>query len=319
MKPSIPAQQRITGTPFSRIATGSLDPDEARRLADGVLESVFEQIAVRGVFHADLHPGNLILQDDGTVALIDFGAVGVSERSLRRMLIPLLLALSADDDVAATNVILLMCAPETGAVDHVALQHDIGVILTRMQNAQVDENIFRALVDVLRRHRLSIPPSLLRTLSSLEGTLRRLVPDYDMVGHALERAPHFARATFDPKNAALGAQAHLMLAGEELRRLPRRFENVTRSLEDGTFSVRLRSLEGSGERGWLEEQLNRFLVTVVGVALLAVGISLTVSGDGPMLTGNVGAFPFLGSLVGLGGLLLLVRSLRRALRRRDGG
>ena len=315
-------QQRITGTPFSRIATGSLDPDEARRLADGVLESVFEQIAVRGVFHADLHPGNLILQDDGTVALIDFGAVGVSERSLRRMLIPLLLALSADDDVAATNVILLMCAPETGAVDHVALQHDIGVILTRMQNAQVDENIFRALVDVLRRHRLSIPPSLLlvlRTLSSLEGTLRRLVPDYDMVGHALERAPHFARATFDPKNAALGAQAHLMLAGEELRRLPRRLENVTRSLEDGTFSVRLRSLEGSGERGWLEEQLNRFLVTVVGVALLAVGISLTVSGDGPMLTGNVGAFPFLGSLVGLGGLLLLVRSLRRALRRRDGG
>ena len=55
------------------------------------------------------------------------------------------------------------------------------------------------------------------------------------------------------------------------------------------------------------------------MALLAVGISLTVSGDGPMLTGNVGAFPFLGSLVGLGGLLLLVRSLRRALRRRDGG
>ena len=71
----------------------------------------------------------------------------------------------------------------------VALQHDIGVILTRVHNSRADENIFRLLLDVLRRNRLALPPSLLlvfRTLASLEGTLRKLVPDYDMVARALE-------------------------------------------------------------------------------------------------------------------------------------
>ena len=54
-------QERAEGTPFSRLRADELDPERARRIADACLGSVFDQILVRGVFHADLHPGNLIL------------------------------------------------------------------------------------------------------------------------------------------------------------------------------------------------------------------------------------------------------------------
>lgn len=316
-------QERALGTPFSRVRTADIDPVEGAALADSVLGAVFDQIAVRGVFHADLHPGNLILSDavDGgsrTVTLIDFGAVGILEKSVRRLLIPLLIAIANEDDVAATDLVLMLC--EAGdSLDAAALQHDIGVILTRMHNSGMGGSIFGLLLDALRGHRIALPPSLLlvfRTLGSLEGTLRRLSPDYDMVGRALEIAPEVGLQSISPRGAVLAAQTWSAVVAEQARRLPRRIESVTKSLEEGTLSVRLRSFESPDERSWIDGIVGRVTTTFVGIALLVTGILLAINDAGPMLTGNVSAYAFLGSVVGLGGLLLLLRSLRTSFRRR---
>ncbi|MEI3868113.1 AarF/UbiB family protein [Microbacterium sp. CCNWLW134] len=312
--------ERVTGTPFSRLSPGELPPDRAVAIADRVVDAVFEQIAVRGVFHADLHPGNLVLRDDDSVALVDFGAIGVLERSMRHLLVPFLIAILNEDDIAATDVVLLLCAPARGtSADRAALQHDIGVVLTRIHNDTNDQNVFRALIDVLRAHRLAMPPSLLlvfRTLASLEGSMRRLQADYDMVGHALSRAPHTARLMNTPRDLLLSAQSNGALLVEQLRRLPRRMENLGRSLEDGTFVVQLRRFSNPSERSWLDGLLGQVTVTIVGIALLLMGILLAVADGGPELTTQVAVSPFLGSVVALGGFLLLLRSLRRALRLR---
>lgn len=312
--------ERANGIPFSRLTPDALPPAEAHRVVDGVVDSVFEQIAVRGVFHADLHAGNLILAEDGTVTLIDFGAIGILERSVRRLLAPLLVAIANDDDVSATDIVLLLCAPMAGgSVEQTVLQHDIGAILTRVANAQVGENVFTALIDVLRRHRLAMPPSLLlvfRTLISLEGSLRRLVPGYDMVGRGLSRAPHIALQLASPRTVALGLQAQSAILGEQMRRLPRRIEGITQALQDGTFQVRVRALESADDRRWLDSILGEVTATVVGVALVATGFFLAVSDAGPELAEGVRSFSFLGSVLGLGGMLLLLRSLSGAFRRR---
>jgi ubiquinone biosynthesis protein len=312
--------ERADGIPFSRLTPDALPPDAAHKVVDGVVDSVFEQIAVRGVFHADLHAGNLILAADGKVTLIDFGAIGILERSVRRLLAPLLVAIANDDDVSATDIVLLLCAPMAGgSVEQAVLQHDIGAILTRVANAQVGENVFSALIDVLRRHRLAMPPSLLlvfRTLISLEGALRRLVPDYDMVGRGLSRAPHIALQLASPRVVALGLQAQSAIVAEQLRRLPRRIEGITQSLQDGTFQVRVRALESADDRRWLDSILGEVTATIVGVALVATGFFLAVSDVGPAITEDVRAFSFLGSVLGLGGMLLLLRSLSGAFRRR---
>lgn len=316
-------QERVDGTPFARLAPDAVDAEEARAIADRLLEAVFDQIAVRGVFHADLHAGNVILARDGGVALIDFGAVGILERSMRRLLVPMLVAMANEDDVAVTDVVLLMCGTE--GADVVALQRDIGVILTRMRGTRgpdgpgMDENVFRLLLDVLRRNRMALPPSLLlvfRTLASLEGTLRRICPDYDMVDHALSIAPRMALRLASPESAVLSMQTWSALLGEQLLRMPRRVERISRALDEGTLSVRLRSFESLDERGWVDGLAGRLTTTVVGSTLLFAGILLAVDDGGPMLTGDVPAFAFLGSVAGLGGLLLLLRSLRSAFRRR---
>lgn len=314
-------QERAMGTPFSRIEPGSIPLEQATSIADAILEGLFEHIALRGVFHADLHPGNVMLNlDEGTVTLIDFGSVGVVERSIRRLLLPLLIGMANDDDVAVTDTVLLLCAPpESDTFDAAALQHDIGVVLTRVHNSKLEDNIFRLLVDVLRRNRLALPPSLLlvlRTLTSVEGTLRRLVPDYDMVGRALEVAPKLALKVYTPKELALSAQTWAALVREQVHRLPRRIESITRSLDEGTLSVRLRTFESADERGWVDGILGRITTTLVGIALVLSSVTLAVANSGPTFASGVPVFVVLGGATGLGGLLLIARSLRAALRRR---
>lgn len=326
--PRMIVQERIEGTPLARLNGGLPDQlgdrsdGDAHRTSDVILESVFEQIAVRGVFHADLHPGNVIIRPDGGVTLIDFGAIGTVERSLRRLLIALLLAMSSDDDVTTTDIVLMMVAPpaEGNELDRAALQHEIGVILTRMHNGPADAAVFRELIDVLRSHQLALPPALLlifRTIASLEGTLRRLDPTYDIVKEALERAPRFAAMSVDPKQVLTDAQARLQVAAEQLRRLPRRLETLGARLEDGTFTVRVRSHEDPVERSWMTGLVGQLTTTLVGVALIVVAAVLLVAGGGPALTPDVDLLPFVGALVGLGGMMLLLRSLRQALSRRE--
>ncbi|HAQ59580.1 MAG TPA: hypothetical protein DCR63_03825 [Microbacterium sp.] len=324
-------QERVHGTPFSRLRPDALPPEQALEIADGLLDAVIDHIVVRGIFHADLHPGNIVLDDgrvssgsDDTAAitLIDFGSVGIVEASMRRLLLPFLIGMANEDDIAVTDVVLLMCGKPSNDFDAVALQRDVGVILARVHNSRLDENVFRLLLDVLRRNKLALPPSLLlvfRTLASLEGTLRKLVPDYDMIERALHIAPHLATSLISPTKALLSAQTWSSLLIEQSRRLPRRLENFTQSLDEGTVSVRVRSFESADERSWIDELLGRLITTLIGVALVVSGIMLSVDDGGPMLTGDVPAFALLGSAVGLGGLLLLLRNLRTALRRRPGG
>ncbi|MGC5171800.1 ABC1 kinase family protein [Microbacterium sp. DT81.1] len=313
--------ERADGIPFSRLTPKTLEPEAAHAVVDLVVDSVFEQIAVRGVFHADLHAGNVVLAGDRTVTLIDFGAVGVLERSVRRLLAPLLVAIANEDDVSATDIVLLLCAPMSGgSVEQTALQHDIGAILTRVTHAPGGENVFSALIEVLRKYRLAMPPSLLlvfRTLTSLEGTLRRLVPGYDMVGRGLARAPQIAFQLSSPRRVALDLQAQSAIVAEQLRRLPRRIEGITSALQDGTFSVRIRALESVDDRRWVDSIVGEVTATLVGIALVATGFFLAVSDVGPALTDDVRAFSFLGSVLGLGGMLLLLRSLSGAFRRRS--
>ncbi|MEJ1154484.1 ABC1 kinase family protein [Microbacterium marmarense] len=292
----------------------------AREIADSLVDTVFEQIAVRGVFHADLHPGNIILRPDGEITLIDFGSVGVVERSMRRMLIAMMSAMAAEDDIALTDLLLMIAADASagGDIDRAALQHEIGVILTRMHNGSTDASIFRDVIDVLRRHQMSLPPGLVlvfRTIASLEGTLRLLVPDYDMVDRAMSRTPHFLRVGFDPAEMLAEAQVKMQVVGEQLRRLPRRIETFASQLENGTFGMSLRMFRDPFERGWIASLVGQLTTTLVGVALIVTAVVLLISGGGPLLTQDVGLFAFIGALLGLAGMLLVLRALRTSLRR----
>ncbi len=317
-------QERVVGTPVSRLRPGDLPEPVATAIADHLVAAALDEVLVRGVFHADLHAGNVFVHVDGGddpacwISFVDFGAVGVLEKSLRRLLAALMLAVANEDDVGATDVVLLICGYDTG-LNKPALQREIGALITRVRYLDTGGDIFRLLVEALRHHRLAIPPSLLlvlRSLSLLDGTLRRLSEQYNITRSGIQMAGTVTSRARSFREVGMTAEVQFELYMEGARRMGRRLESISRALDDGTFTVKTARFESGKERSWRDGLASQVTVTAVGATFVIAGVLLGVSDTGPVLAGDVPAVSVLGSLLGLGGLLLLLRSLGRSLRNR---
>jgi ubiquinone biosynthesis protein len=311
----------IDGVPLNAAADRLADlwPEERAALAEALLDAVLEQVIVTGIFHGDLHPGNLMLRDDGKLGLIDFGNVGVLERSMREGLVTLLLAAANDDDIATTDALLLVVDAPADA-DLAALQRDLGRMLT-LTRYSAEGSIFSAMLDTIREHHLAIPSSLgmaFRTLVTLENSLTILDPTFDMVEQALDRVPHFLRRLVTPKTLLGSVQAQGAVLRATARRLPRRLESISAGLEKGTFSVRIRAFAEPDDRWWLGSIVVESVGALIGIAAATLGIVLVVSDTGPELVDGVRLFAFLGATIGLVGFILLIRALRQVFLRHPG-
>ena len=311
----------IDGVPLNAAADRLADlwPEERAALAEALLDAVLEQVIVTGIFHGDLHPGNLMLRDDGKLGLIDFGNVGVLERSMREGLVTLLLAAANDDDIATTDALLLVVDAPADA-DLAALQRDLGRMLT-LTRYSAEGSIFSAMLDTIREHHLAIPSSLgmaFRTLVTLENSLTILDPTFDMVEQALDRVPHFLRRLVTPKTLLGSVQAQGAVLRATARRLPRRLESISAGLEKGTFSVRIRAFAEPDDRWWLGSIVIESVGALIGIAAATLGIVLVVSDTGPELVDGVRLFAFLGATIGLVGFILLIRALRQVFLRHPG-
>ncbi|WZH37466.1 MAG: AarF/UbiB family protein [Microbacterium enclense] len=297
----------------------SLDPAERDRLAQVLMSTVIEQILVYGVFHADLHPGNVLLKNDGTLGLIDFGAVGIIERSRREHMTALLLAALSENDVAATDALLLIVdAPDD--VDLEAFRHDVGIVLTTEHLRTGGQgSIFTRMVDVIRQHRIALPGELasaFRSFATLEGCLRVIVDDFDMVGRALPLMPTLLRRTVSMKRLATDLQASAVISLARIQRIPRRLEALLTGIEKGSIGVTLRSEDGTDAGGVLSRIAAEAASTLVSIAAVVIAVVLIISGGGPVLGGSVTLFAVLGAVIGLFGFLGLLRIVRRTFGRR---
>jgi len=304
----------IDGVPLNAAGErlSRMDPEDRGALAAALLDAVLEQVIVTGIFHADLHPGNLMLRPDGMLGMIDFGNVGVLERSMREGLVTLLMAAANDDDIATTDALLLVVEAPADA-DILALQRDLGRVLT-VNRHSADGSIFAAMLDTIRDHHLAVPTSLglaLRSLITLERCLDILDPDFDMVETALARVPHFLRRLITPRSLLGSLQSQAAVLQATARRLPRRLETISSSLAKGTFSLRIRAFAEPDDRWWIGSVVSETIGVLIGITAVSLGIVLVISDTGPDLVPNVRLFAFLGASIGLVGFILLIRALRQ--------
>lgn len=172
----------------------------ARRIVDVILAMVFEH----GFFHADPHPGNLFVEPDGRLGLVDFGMVGALDPPTRAGLVRLFVA-TASGDAAALAGELLGLGTAAAPVDTPALTGDLGRLLARVTSVPLGElrlgPLLQAELAIVRRHRLRLPPELallVKTAAMTEGLAALLDPEFVL---AASFAPHAARLT-DPSGTA---------------------------------------------------------------------------------------------------------------------
>ncbi|HEU5244470.1 MAG TPA: AarF/UbiB family protein [Gaiellaceae bacterium] len=229
-----------------KVAAGhGLEPERAAVLAREFFRAYVFQVVVEGVYHADPHQGNVMVTDDGRLALLDFGLLGRLDEDTRAGLALLLSALAQNraDDVAELLIALSLTSTRS---DQAGFVQDVRRKLPRFHHrplASIEAG--RALADLQRaaiRRDIRLPTSFAlvgKTLAQADSIARLLDPELDPVAlieeQSFEVMTREAERRLEPNR--LAAYAFTQLA--PLARLPGRIGQVVTELERGSLTVRI--------------------------------------------------------------------------------
>ncbi len=250
----------------------------AERIAKLTLEPAF----IHGIFHADPHPGNVLVRLDGAVGIIDFGMVGRLSEDQRRKLADLFLAVQRQDVQRVTDR-LIDLAPPTCPVDRVELSGELGRLLDRYLSSALERVQFGAalveMLDIIREHRLRMPAPVslfFKAAAMSEGLILVIAPE-KALGDFLEPvASNVAVAKFDPHDLGERAKLAAMEAAELSMELPRRADRVLADVERGNLRVwtRVEDLESALRR--LETIAERINATMIAASCI-VGLTILLA------------------------------------------
>ena len=309
----------LDGVKVSAVGTEKapcLDPQlVARRGAN----AVFKQILVNGLFHADPHPGNILVLPGNVVAFVDFGIVGRIHRQMRDWLAETILAIHRHDADRLAEIVVTVATP-LRAVDTGELSRDLEEILDTYAGLPLGElsvrALFASITDTMARHRLRLPADLLLLIKSvvtIEAVGRQLDPTFKIVEHVTP----FVESLVEQKYAPAALALRTADAGRDvlsaLRTLPANLVEITRKIRTDGMQIQFvhRNLDFFVRE--MDRSSNRLSFAVV-IAAIVIGSSIVVhAAAGPQAFG----YPLLGlagfvaaGVLGIGLAIGILRSGR---------
>lgn len=298
--------ERLRGRTLDAAVT---TPEGRDDVARALLASLLDQILRDGVFHADLHQGNIMLLDDGDIGLLDFGSVARVDAELRAGLRQLLLAVDRGDPRAATEALLgvVESPPE---LDRSRLTRAVGRCLVRHAGpgSTAGAALLVELIRVVTGYGLLVPPEVaaaFRAVATLEGVLTQWSPGFDAVGEARTIASRVRMPTVEL--ADVGYELSRIVPA--LRELPRTVQRIGQAVEGGRLTVCHRLTVDEADRRRIHETVQQVLAGVVGSALGFMALMLLRMPGGPQLSGNLDLHELLGYGLLTSGAILVTRSL----------
>jgi ubiquinone biosynthesis protein len=283
-------------------ALGAITPTEQigdrQALARTLFDTLLGEVMIEGIFHADPHPGNVLLLADGQLGLLDFGSVGRIDAGLRTALQRLLLAVDRGDP-AALNDALLEVVQRPDELDEPALERALGQFMARHVGPGItpDVRMFTDLFRIVAEHELSIPPEIagaFRALATIEGTLTGLAPGFDILAEARSFTTDYLADQLSPQALRKSATDELISLVPMLRRLPRRLDRISGSHERGRLGLNIRLLADESDRRYLTGLVHQLVLTFLAATLGVMSVLMLGLHGGPSVTHTVTLYAFLG-------------------------
>lgn len=295
------------------IRAAGIDPARvARTLSEILLHQVFNQ----GFFHADPHPGNILIMEGGTVCLLDYGMVGTLSPSHRDRLMDIVVGVAEQDASRIAKTLLQLAFQPSDSVED--LEYEVGGLLetysfVALQDFRIGEFLNR-LIRLIITHKLRMPPGfflMLKAIVTLEGVARRLDPRFDMVASLRPFVRRALRDRLRPDRLAREMYQGALDLAPMIRELPAQARDILGLVKRGKLRIEFQH-QGLEPMLRSHERMANRLVFAFIVAALIIGSSLVVlSGIPPKWHGVpvLGVAGFSGAA--LVGLWLLVSLLRK--------
>ncbi|MDO3410149.1 AarF/ABC1/UbiB kinase family protein [Saccharibacillus sp. CPCC 101409] len=255
---------------------------DVKTIASRIVNAMLNQIFISGFFHADPHPGNLLLMKDGSITFLDFGMVGRLSSDMRDYLSSLVIALMRQDTPAMVRSIERMgMVPEE--TDLTALRRDLDRLRERYYDVPFSEvNLGQVINDFFstaREHGIGIPPDLLllgKALVTTEGMVERLDPTLSIVTLAEPFGRRLAKEKFGPDRLRRKTISSALGLADSLTGLPDRLRHLTSFISGGRIKVELEApVLRQASRG-VDRLVNRLAFSIVLLAFSIVMAGLVI-------------------------------------------
>ena len=298
----------LDGIPLNQRAAlqhAGIDPEEI--LKKSIL-CFLRMVFSFGLFHADLHAGNIFVMPNGQIGLVDFGLVGRLNLKTQTALANMLLAL-ADEDYDRLAYLYVDLAPLTVPVDVDKFARELRDLIAPYLGLHNQLSIGKLLVNssvIAAQYQVQLPSELIlvfRALVTFEGMGRVVAKDFDFMSHGLEFIGEIMKTNLQPSRLTKDLSYLTKDMNSLVQILPRQIKQFLRRLNSPDFAVQIHMQELKALRKTLETASNLiFLGLVIGSLIISSSVVYVMEAKSEAV-----AMPIL-SLVGYGiaGVLSLV-------------
>ena len=265
----------VTGTKISNTEKlRSLNLD-LKTIAKNGASVIISQIFDQGFYHGDPHPGNILVQDDGRICFLDFGAMGKLTKEQRMLLAEGLVAVVRRRDDELLRVVLKLSSNGDDIKDTKELGRDISDFVDTyaylpLNRIKVDE-ILNDLTKLLTKHGIILPPeisTLVKVLAMLDGTYLAIDPDFQVMEVMKPYAQKLVLEKFDPKRLASDMTHTSAELYRLLRDLPDEARDLIKTIKKAEIKLSLSSTNLKQVLRTFDKDANRLSYALIVSALL---------------------------------------------------
>jgi len=281
----------VAGTKITAVSRVEWTEVDGIALAEDLFRAYLQQILIDGVFHADPHPGNVLLTPDRRIALIDLGMIGRISSTTQEQLFKLILAIGEGRGDAAAEI-LISLGERHEDFSESEMRRAIADLIGRFHRLTMREmNVGRVMLEMSRsssEHGLKMPPELAllgKTLLHLDEVGRVLDPEFDVNASLRRNASSVMRRRMLKSATPANVFSAAMDVREFAERLPGRVNRILDALAANDLRFKVEVIDQGSIIDGLQKVANRIALglvlaaLIVGAAMLMrIPTSLTIFG-----------------------------------------
>lgn len=291
---------------------------DRKKIAENGAKAFMKQILIDGFFHADPHPGNMLVMKDGIIGFMDFGMMGRLDEEIREKGIDLFIAALERNPNKIINEMLNLGITSQEEIDTRSLKIDIKEMLEQYYGKPLKEiklgELISQLVEISIKYHIKMPAEfalLGKSLITIEGIGSELDPDFNLAEIAKPYAKDVILERKSPQRLILKLSNDLAELYNLIILIPRQLSKTLKKMEKGAFKLEFQHRGLENLINALDKAANRIAYSLI-LAAIIVGSSLIMqTNKGPIFMGFpvIGVLGFLISgVLGLGLVIIILRS-----------
>jgi ubiquinone biosynthesis protein len=281
---SVLTMERIFGRKVTSLGPLAQLEIKGGPLADEMFRAYLKQVLVDGLFHADPHPGNVFVTDDGRIALLDLGMVGHTAPGMQESLLKLLLAVTEGRSEEAANIVIQISQRGEG-FDAAEFRRRISQLISARQDQGLQQlEIGKALLTVSRTAQdngVVVPSELTllgKTLLQLDEIGRILDPSFEPNATVRRNVGELLSQRMKKNLTQGNVFSSLLEMKDFVTQLPSRLNRIMDVVTNAELQVQVKSTDAKTVLDGMQAIANRITTGIV-LAALIVGASLLMRVD----------------------------------------